>query len=246
MKQLLENWNRYLKENRWKYRILSETAFSRIVTDYGELGYIIITSDRTCKAERGKDCSEAEEALQQEENAKNMESLQRDVRQAGFGYLPVYGGYKEELVDPETGEKVRDEEGNVVKVDTESPENSVVIALRKDVGNRANKLNDLKDLGIHLSQKYNQDSFFFKPSNNFDKKAYYIKADGSIENVFTDFTINDLKQVYYTQMKRGPKHRFTALLEGDENNEMYFRLRTSPTSTAEARKRYGEAFFRFD
>ena len=66
MKQILENWNGYLRDERWGYRLLSETSFSRIVTDYGERGYIIITSDRSCEAEYnlplGKQCSEEEVA----------------------------------------------------------------------------------------------------------------------------------------------------------------------------------------
>tara|TARA_R100000750_G_C2329945_1_gene89761 strand:+ start:240 stop:974 length:735 start_codon:yes stop_codon:yes gene_type:complete len=242
MKQLLEKWNKYLKDNRWKYHILNETAFSRVVTDYGELGYIIITSDRTCEAEQGRECSEEEIAEQEKENAMNMDTFLQDIRSAGFGYLPVYGGYKEYLKN-EKGEKVYDDEtGEAKMVDTDTPENSVIVALRSDVGREGNTVEDLKKLGMGLSRNYNQDSFFFKPPNDIDTKAYYLKPDGSIDLEFTDFTINDLKRVYYTQMKRGPKHRFTAL---DEEKEMFFRVRTSPTSTAEARQRYGEYFMKF-
>ena len=215
MKQLLEKWNKYLKDNRWKYHILNETAFSRVVTDYGELGYIIITSDRTCAAEQGRECSEEEIAEQEKENAMNMDTFLQDIRSAGF---------------------------EAKMVDTDTPENSVIVALRSDVGREGNTVEDLKKLGMGLSRNYNQDSFFFKPPNDIDTKAYYLKPDGSIDLEFTDFTINDLKRVYYTQMKRGPKHRFTAL---DEEKEMFFRVRTSPTSTAQARRRYGEYFMKF-
>ena len=84
MKQILENWNSYLRDERWGYRLLSETSFSRIVTDYGERGYIIITSDRSCEAERmlppGKQCSEEEIAEQSEVNNSNMSELQSEIR----------------------------------------------------------------------------------------------------------------------------------------------------------------------
>jgi hypothetical protein len=43
-------------------------------------------------------------------------------------------------------------------------------------------------------------------------------------------------------MDRGPKRRFTALPEGIE---MFFRIKTSPKSMAEARERYGEEFITF-
>jgi len=235
MKQLLESWNKYLIDNNWKYHILNETAFSRIVTDYGDRGYIILTSDRSCEAElglaRGKECSEEDTTIQDKVNRENMEQFLADVRGAGFGYIPTLGGYKEDVVDPETGE--------TTKVDTDKPENSVIIVARPEQGRDHN---DLKSVGMVLADKYEQDSFFYKPPNDVDEGAYWIKPDGSIDMQFDTFTVNDLKQQFYTQMARGPRHRFTAL---DENKELVFRVRTSPTSAAEARRRYGEVFLKF-
>jgi len=243
MKQLFESWNKYLADNNWKYRVLNETAFSRIVTDYGDRGYIILTSDRSCEAElgvpAGKECSEENVALQDKVNRENMEQFLSDVRIAGFGYIPTLGGYKEDLIDPKTGEPVRDEEGEIVKVDTDEPENSVIIVARPEQGRDHD---ELKNVGMLLADKYGQDSFFYKPPNDIDEGAYWIKPDGSVDMKFDTFTVNDLKQQFYTQMARGPRHRFTAL---DENKELVFRVRTSPTSTAEARRRYGEVFLKF-
>jgi len=239
MKQLLENWNSYLRDNRWKYHVLSETAFSRIVTDYGKKGYIIITSDRSCEAEKGQNCSEEEVIDQDKVNAENMKQLQSEIRSAGYGYLPALGGYKEDLIDPETKKPARDEEGEIIKVDTERPENSIIVMARPEKGRDHE---ELKQYGMELTDKYSQDSFFYKPPNNEDEGAYWITSDGTIDMSFEKFTANDLKQEFYTQMSRGPRHRFTAI---DENREMVFRVRTSPTSTAEARRRYGEIFLKF-
>ena len=243
MKRLLESWNQYLSSNKWKYHLLSEAAFSRIVTDYGERGYVILTSDRSCEAElglpAGKECSEKDAALQDRVNKENMQQFLSDVRAAGLGYIPTLGGYKEDLIDPKSGEAVRDEEGKVVKVDTEKPENSVIIVARPEQGRDHEKL---KNIGMVLANKYGQDSFFYKPPNDVDKGAYWIKPDGSIDMEFDSFTVDDLTQQFYTQMARGPRHRFTAL---DESKELIFRVRTSPTSAAEARRRYGEVFLKF-
>jgi hypothetical protein len=243
MKQLLESWNKYLVDNNWKYRILNETAFSRIVTDYGDRGYIILTSERSCEAElglpAGKECSEEDAAIQDKVNRENMEQFLSDVRAAGFGYIPALGGYKEDLIDPKTGEPVRDEEGEIVKVDTDKPENSVIVVARPEQGRDHDKL---KSIGMVLADRYGQDSFFYKPPDDIDEGAYWIKPDGSVDMKFDTFTINDLKQQFYTQMARGPRHRFTAL---DERKEVIFRVRTSPTSAAEARNRYGEIFMKF-
>ena len=243
MKQLFESWNKYLANNRWKYHILNETAFSRIVTDYGERGYVILTSDRSCEAElglpAGKECSDEEIAIQDKANKENMKQFLSDIRTTGFGYIPTLGGYKEDLIDPETGEPVRDEEGEIVKVDTDRPENSVIVVARPE--QRAGH-EELKSFGMLLADKYNQDSFFYKPPNDVDEGAYWIKPDGSVDMKFDTFTVNDLKQQFYTQMKRGPRHRFTAL---DENKEMVFRVRVAPGSTDRARIRYGEIFMKF-
>jgi len=252
MKQLIENWNRFLRQGGHKYRILSETSFSRVITDYGKLGYIIITSDRTCKAEKGSECSEEEETAQQALNEKNLNLLIKDARGAGYGYLPVFGGYREKVKDPEAGEEKL--------VDTENPENSIVIALRSKsaVGDyllptgkdgeitQNNTIEDLREFGASMAKKYNQDSFFYKPPNEIDTSAYYLDSAGNITDTFTDFTVNDLEQIYYTQMARGPRHRFTALYE-NENSQMFFRVRNWPTGrfgATDARNRRGEFIVR--
>jgi hypothetical protein len=239
MKKLLEGWNNYLAENRKNYHVLSETAFSRIVTDYAETGYIVITSDRTCEAEKGTSCSEEEDNEQTIANKSNLSQLKQDLRSSGFGYLPVLGGYKEKIKDPTTGEDVIGDDGKPKYIDTEQPENSVIVIAR-DLPEHGHE--DLKALGQSLANKYNQDSFFYKPPNSVFKGAYWIKKDGSVDMKFNDFAYNDINQIYYTMMDRGPKRRFTALPEGIE---MFFRIKTSPKSMAEARERYGEEFITF-
>jgi len=236
MKTLLDNWNKYLTESQQNYHVLSETAFSRIVTDYAESGYIVITSDRTCEAEKGSACSEEEEEVQALTNKDNLVQLKQDLRSSGFGYLPVLGGYREKVKDPKTGEDVLGDDGEPTRVDTDQPENSVIVMAR---GNHE----ELKALGQTLAKKYNQDSFFYKPPNSVSRGASWIKQDGSIDMKFDDFAYNDLGQIFYTMMDRGPKHRLSATIS--EGRELFFRIRTSPKSMAEARERYGEEFITF-
>ena len=59
---------------------------------------------------------------------------------------------------------------------------------------------------------------------------------------FSSFRPEDVAQEFYTQLKKGRKRRFTAL---PENLEKTFYLRQHPKSVWEARRRYGEIFFRF-
>ena len=235
MKTLLDNWNKYLAESQQNYYVLSETAFSRIVTDYAEAGYIVVTSDRTCEAEKGSSCSEEEEKEQALANKNNIAQLKQDLRSSGFGYLPVLGGYREKVKDPKTGGDVIGDDGEPTRVDTNNPENSVIVMAEGDH-------EEFKALGQSLAKKYSQDSFFYKPPNSVSKGAYWIKQDGSVDMKFDDFAYNDVSQIFYTMMDRGPKHRFTAISEG---REMFFRIKTSPKSMAEARERYGEEFITF-
>ncbi len=131
---------------------ITEADLSRIVTDYMDDGFIIITSDRSCEAEQGlpagEPCPEDLAAAQAQINQENFPKLQKAVRDAGFGYVPVLGGYKEQL-PTEPGEPKQ-------YVDTDDPEDSLLIHSRK-------KPQELMQLGIDLSKQFNQDSFFYKP-----------------------------------------------------------------------------------
>ena len=203
---------------------INETDLSRIVTDYMDAGFIIISSDRTCEAEHeGKKCTEEQEAEQEAINQENLKVIKTVVRDRGFGYVPVLGGYRE-LIATEPGEPKQ-------YVDTEDPEDSLLIHSR-------GKDQDLKALGVELAQMFKQDSFFYKPPQSVDPNAYYLKQDGSVEMTFTNFKYNDISQIYYTQLAKKPHRRFTAIPESFQ-----FYLRKHPRSVSEARRRYGETFF---
>jgi hypothetical protein len=203
---------------------IAEADLSRIVTDYMEDGFIIITSDRTCEAEYdGKDCTEEQEVEQKAINQENLKMIKKMVRSEDFGYVPVLGGYRE-LLSTEPGEPKQ-------YVDTEDPEDSLLVHSR-------GRGQDLKALGVELAQRFNQDSFFYKPPKSIDPNAYYIDKNGSVDMTFTNFKYNDISQIYYTQLAKKPHRRFTAIPESFQ-----FYLRKHPASVSEARRRYGETFF---
>ena len=67
-----------------------------------------------------------ERILFQQNNIENREVLKKWVRSKGYGYTPVYGGFKKD---------VKDEEGNVVgKVDSPGfePEHALLIMARNE------------------------------------------------------------------------------------------------------------------
>ena len=228
-----EKWKEYTGE--YGLQQLNEADMTRVLTKYVDDGFIVITSDRTCEAEKGLSggdtCSAEESAEQDKINHQNYKEMVAAVRGSGFGYIPAFGGYKEKVVDKDTGKET--------SVDTDKPENSIIIVARPNIGKDHEAL---KALGIEIAKKYNQDSFFYKPPNPEDTKAYYIDRTGGVDMEFSSFRPEDVAQEFYTQLKKGRKRRFTAL---PENLEKIIYLRQHPKSVWEARRRYGEIFLRF-
>ena len=47
------------------YQLVTEAGLGRILGKYFDIGFIIISAERSCEAEKGQKCSEAEELEQQ-------------------------------------------------------------------------------------------------------------------------------------------------------------------------------------
>lgn len=215
----------FLKDLKSDFFPLSESSMSRIISKYFDIGFIIISASRDCETIKGSLCDEEELLKQIKINRLNDKQLKSDLRQSKFGYLPVFGGFKEK--NPETGELV----------DTPMPELSYIITSKthKDTDN-----NKLKQLGLKLIKKYNQDSFLYKPPNSLDQNAYWIDQSGKIDMTFEGpVEPDDLTQQFYTQLRKGTKRRFT-FTEG-----MIFWIPLPPAGVDIARRRYGEQFYRF-
>lgn len=221
---------RVLFEN--SHYVLNETSFSRVVGKHFDSGFIAISADRSCEAEKGKPCSEEEVSRQEKKNKQNEESIKKDIRSSGYGFIPVLGGYKEKVIDPETGEEKL--------VDNPNPEKSFIIPFSKGYSYKPgeeNNFEDFKKLGIKLARKYNQDSFLLKPPNQLDKKAYWINQQGDVEETFSGKTnVGDLMKPFFTKIKKGRETQRFSLVE--------YYIPKPPNSSAEARKRYGELFIR--
>jgi len=213
---------------------LNETTMTGLKGKYMENGFIVVTSDRSCQAELqldyGEPCPESEVHYFQQNNIENREILKKWVRASGFGYTPVYGGYQEEL---------KDESGEVVgHVDNPEPEHSLLIMARQGVEGKDH--NALRTLGMQITDAFNQDSFFYKPPNNVDHKAYFIDRGGNVDMDFSNFVFGDLSQIYFTQLAKNKEKwhrhkRFSAIPEG-----LY--VPKPPLSASEARERRGEIF----
>ena len=221
------------------YQLVTEASLGRVLGKYFDIGFIIISAERSCSAEKGQQCSEQEEFDQAKLNKQNERRIRDDIREAGFGFVPAYGGFRELVVDPDTGEETF--------VDNPNPEPSFVVPLKS-----GKSMDDLQNLGMNLCQKYNQDSFLFKPPASEDNRAFFIDRTGNAEMTFGNVKVADMSQVYFTYLRKNqPSRRFSMTDDAgaeveDKDLQESFRMYIpkSPTTFGEAKLRMGEIFMR--
>jgi hypothetical protein len=218
------------------WQVLTEAGLSRVMGKYFEIGFMVISADRTCEAEKGMPCSDEEIRSQEQKNKKNESAIKGDLSAAGFGYIPTFGGFRETVVDSETGEERL--------IDSPSAELSFVVPAQRGSKPSSDDAQVLRELGIKLSKKYNQDSFLLKPPASEDNKSYFIKQDGSVDWSFEGSTANDMEQVYFTQLRKKPGRFSLTENQGDQKREFILFIPPSPSHPQEARKRRGEIFFK--
>lgn len=225
------NTKRILNET----QILTEASLARVLTKYFDIGFIALSADRSCEAEKGGDCTPEDKQAQEQRNTQNENEIRKDIRNAGFGFIPTYGGFRELIVDPDTGKEAY--------MDNPNPEMSFIVPAKKAASTEDRKdYEELKNLGVQLAKKYNQDSFLYKPPTNIDKKAYFITKTGDIDMEFENVKPNDLTQIYFTQLRKGKKDRFS-LTEGKDIRFVVY-VPKPPVDVSAARRRYGEIFLR--
>jgi hypothetical protein len=182
---------------------IDETTLNRVFTKHFQDGFIIITSYRFDKDKKT--------------NETDFKELKNLIKQNGYGFIPVYGGFIEKSKNNDITKEVYEPALIVPNQHLAS------IKLYSDSEN-------LKNLGIELCKKFNQDAVLYKPKEN-DEIAYFLDKNGNIINKFNSKVINDLSREYFTKLKNG-NGRFTFLY-----------LTNSPKSLSESWVRYGEHFY---
>ena len=196
-------------------RLMNEMSLNRLFNKHFNDGFIIITADKAY--------------IDDPKVAKDRyKQLERDVVNAGYGYVPVWGGYKE--INPQTGNKY----------DATSFEMGLLVPNQK-LGNsdKPNKDFQLQDLGVSLANKYDQESFLYKPQGE-EKKAYWVDRNGAIDYEFGNVSVNDLAQEFFTKLNNA-KNSSKADRRFSFVNEIY--INKAPYSASEAYCRFGEQFF---
>ena len=191
-------------------KIVNESSLNRILSQHFKNGFIIISSYR---GERTDD-----------ENKKLFDELKQIVKQNKYSFIPVWGGYIEN-------------KGTEQEIEIKEP---ALIIPNYEIGSKKSydTSENLKNLGIKLSNKFSQESFLYKPKSN-DNKSFYINSEGKITDSFENISVNDLTKIYFTKLhnsKNKVDRRFTFTNETIYINE-------PPKSVSEAMNRYGEDFY---
>ena len=139
---------------------INENNIKRIISTHSDNGYIVISP-----------CSEG------------SRSMIEDIKQSGFSYTPIYGGFKEKGTDQETTVYER----------------SFIVSNKDKRGNNYD-FDKLFNFGIEICRKYNQDSFLVQAPGENPK---YIKQDGSVDFEFSGGKVfNDISQEYFTDLHK--------------------------------------------
>jgi len=194
---------------------LHETTLDKMLSTHTDAGYVIIS------ASRGE--------FDYLENSRRSKKLQADIDSSGLSYIPVWGGFVE--TNAETGEK------------QEVKEKSYVITNFKRGSTQPLKgSEDLKELGTVLCQKYDQESFLYKPQGP-SKKAFYLTASGGIDGSFSASSPTTAADVYFTNLKKARSKSKNGKSFTYREGIIY--MAQSPATLYEARRRRGEMFFKF-
>lgn len=182
----------------------SKKSLSRVFQNMEDLPYIMVSSDR-------HECTK-------EENIKRVKRLKEIVKEKGFSYIPVKGGY---LETSKNGEQAQVFENSLIIFWKESKENINNYSVEELSGIQ----DALFEFGLYLIQydeelqddngnfisddkvnveTFGQDSFLFKgDKGTFGKPAYYNK-DGEKEFGFSgELDINNKLSQYFTQLVGG-------------------------------------------
>jgi hypothetical protein len=176
--------------------ILNEDRVDRLLGKYSNVGYIIISASRGL--EDKIEHSQRNIDLNNQKNNQNYSILLKAVKDSGYSFIPVYGGFIEN--------KGTEYEKNVYE--------KAFIVINYDREGKELDFTKLKNLAIEWCKEFNQDSVLIKAPNN---NPTYYKQNGEASDTFTgNIKINDLTQQYFTDFVKtqklidnGRRHRFT-------------------------------------
>jgi len=162
--------------NTWSLHRLDEMTVQRLLGKHSNNGYIIISASRGVENE----WNEQQKQEQRRLNNENYQKLLASIKNSGFSFIPVYGGFVENL-----GEE---DERQVY-------EKSFIVLNFNRKGNEMD-FNELYQKGLEWTEEFDQDSFLSKAP---DSTPEYVDKGGNVTMKFGgDIKVNDLTQQYFT------------------------------------------------
>jgi len=198
------------------FKEASRRSLNRVFHNLENFSYIMVSSDRG--------------NLTHEQNLKRFAKLKKIVKDAGYSYIPVKGGYLENLPDDSDDDYVEVMENGEAVKKRQAYENSLII-FPFNGGEDVKSDKELFDFGLELIQydpvqqdsngnfigdpadveSFGQDSFLYKDADS--KAAYYLKDGSKDFDVGNNYILNDAFAQYFTQLARSnglkDKDKFT-------------------------------------
>ena len=161
---------------------ITEVNAKSLIDKHSKSGYVILSP---CRGyfDFNLNPNTDKEKLSSINNIRIRELIEL-IKESGFSYTPVYGGFIENQ-----GEE---NEENVY-------ERSFIIYPYNKKGELMN-FELLRDFAIEMGKRFNQDSVLIKEPNG---NAKYVKQNGDIDFEFGDnIEFNDLTQTYFTDLHK--------------------------------------------
>lgn len=175
---------------------LVETTFARLEKHLQERNVAFISA---CRANNTP-----------EQNNKATEALEADIRERGYGFIKVKGGY----VEKHNGQDVPVEEKSFIVIDRNKPDTPYIVH---------NNRNFLRDM-LLFTREYNQEAVLVKLQG--EKAGYYL-PDGTLKRTFNNISKEDIEE-YYTRL-RNTKFTFTEAEENQEAEEYNYNMQSYST-----------------
>lgn len=159
------------------------------------------------------------------ENLKRTKLLEQDLRDIGFGFRPVIGGFKENFGTPE--EKLVNEL-------------SFIVPKPKDVGE-----DKFLNIMLNLGKKYEQDSILVVlPTINNGNPVYLdTKTNiGKEEMDFNTYRFAGPEDIYFTKLIKGNTPAFTLEKKDSLNNKYKFFVNPNLTMDSIGNYYFGKLF----
>lgn len=206
-------------------RVLEEERLDRAMSAYYGAGFLAISVQEDCDY----GCTIEEKQRQDLLNSENEKQIRDDIRSAGFTYIPAYGGSAHTAAD---GKSSVDE--------VQSKLFFIIPAYR--VGQEEQVMSDheiLRELGVKLAKKYNQDDFLFKPPGAVSDNAYVLDRQG---RELTEF-IETATPIKLLQTYLDRSYEDIPTIKEASKSDYVLLIPQKPNSLKEIRERRGEIFF---